>query len=64
MLWTVVLGEHAPDHIFIYVESERFGDLLGDFWATKSGITSFQFNNDTNQSIRGAFRTRLSIFLR
>ena len=63
MLWTVVLGEYASDHIFIDVESECFVDLLRDSWATKSGITSFKFNNDPNKIIRGIFRTRLSVFL-
>ena len=62
MLWAVVLGEHASDHVFIDVETERFVDLLRDSWGTKSGITSFQFNNDPNKIIRGTFRTRLSVF--
>ena len=44
MLWAVVLGEYASDNVFIDVESKRFVDLLRDSWATKSGITSFQFN--------------------
>ena len=35
------LGEHASDHVFIDVDSERFVGLLRDSWATKSGITSF-----------------------
>jgi hypothetical protein len=59
-----VLGEHASDHIFIDVDSECFVDLLRDSWATKSGITLFKFNNGPNEIIRGAFRTRLSIFPR
>ena len=59
-----MLGEHASDHVFIDVDSERFLDLLRDPGAAKQGITLFQFNNDTNQIIRGAFRTGLSIFLR
>ena len=62
MLWTVVLGEHASDHIFIDVESERFVDLLSGSWATKSGTTSFQFNNDPNKIIRGAFQVRFCVF--
>ncbi len=63
MLWVVVLGEHASDHVFIDVESESFVDLLRDSWATKSGITSSKFNNDPNKIIRGTLRTRLSVFL-
>ena len=59
-----MLGEHASDHVFIDVDSEHFVDLLRDPGAAKPGITLFQFNNDTNQIIRGAFRTRLTIFLR
>jgi len=57
-----VLGEYTSDHVFINVDSECFVDLLRDRGAAKLGITLFQFNNDTNQIIRGAFRTRLSIF--
>jgi hypothetical protein len=45
-----------------HVDSERFVDLLRDSWVSEAGITSFQFNNDPNQSIRGAFRTRLCVF--
>ena len=56
-----MLGEHASDHVFIDVESERFVDLLRDSWATKSGIASFQFNNDPNKIIRGALRTGLCV---
>jgi hypothetical protein len=59
-----VLGEHASDYVFVDVDSERFVDLLCNPGAAKLGITLFQFNNDPNQIIRGAFRTRLSIFAR
>jgi hypothetical protein len=59
-----VFGEHASDHVFIDADSERFVDLLRDPGAAKLGVTLFQFNNDTNQIIRGAFRPRLSIFAR
>ncbi len=62
MLWTVVLGEYASDHIFIDVESECIVDLLRDLEATGSGITSFQFNNDPNKIVRGAFRARFCVF--
>ena len=62
--WSIVLGKHASNHILIDVDAERFVDLLRDPGAAKPGITLFQFNNDTNQIIREAFRTRLSIFLR
>ena len=62
MLWTVVLGEYASDHIFIDVESKRFVDLLRDSWATKSGIALFQFNNNQNKIIRWAFRARFCVF--
>ena len=57
-----MLGEHTSDHVFIDVESERFVDLLRDPGAAKMGIALFQFNNDPNEIIRGAFRTRLSVF--
>jgi len=57
-----VFGEHASDHIFIDVDSERFVDLLRDPGAAKPGITLFHFNKDTNEIIRGAFRTRLGGF--
>ena len=55
-------GEHASDHVFIDVDSERFVDLLRDPGAAKMGVALFQFNNDTNEIIRGAFWTRLSVF--
>ena len=61
-LWAVVLGEHASNHVFIDVDSKRFVDLLRDPGAAKLDITLFQFNNDPNQIIRGAFRTRLCVF--
>ena len=61
MPWAVVLGEHTSDYVFINVESERFVDLLRDSWATKSGITSFEFNNDPNKIIRRAFRAGLCV---
>jgi hypothetical protein len=56
-----VLGEHASDHVFIDVGAERFVDLLRNSWAPEAGITSFQFNNDQNQIIRRAFRTRFCV---
>ena len=43
-----MLVEHASDHVFIDVDSERFIDLLRDPGAAKLGIMLFQFNNDTN----------------
>ena len=60
--WAVVFGQHASDHVFIDVDAERFVDLLCDSWASEAGITLFQFNNNTNEIIRGAFRTRLCVF--
>jgi hypothetical protein len=57
-----VFGEHASDHVFIDVDSERFVELRRDPGAAKPGITLFHFNNDTNEIIRGAFRTRLGGF--
>jgi hypothetical protein len=45
-LWAVVLGEHAPNHVFFDVDSERFVNLLRDPGAAKPGITLFHFNND------------------
>ena len=59
--WAVVFGKYASDHVFIDVDAERFVDLLRDPGAAKLGITLFQFNNDTNEIIRGAFWTRLSV---
>ena len=59
--WAVVFGEYAPDDVFIDIHSERLVDLLGESGAAETGITLFQCNNDTNQIIRGAFRTRLSV---
>ena len=35
-----MLGEHASNHVFIDVDSERFVDLLRDPGAAKLGITS------------------------
>ena len=55
-------GRLMGDHVFIDVDSERFVDLLRDPGAAKPGITLFHFNNDTNEIIRGAFRTRLGGF--
>ena len=60
--WAVVLSEHASDNVFIDVDAERFVDLLRDPGAAKLSITLLQFNNDTNQIVRGAFWTRLFIF--
>ena len=60
--WAVVFGKHASDHVVIDIDSERFFDLLGDSGAAEAGITLFQFNNNTNEIIRGAFRTRLCVF--
>jgi hypothetical protein len=57
-----VFGEHAPDHVFINVDSECFVDLLRDPGAAKMGITLFQFNNDPKEIIPWAFRTRLCVF--
>ena len=54
-LWAVVRGEHASNHVFIDVDSKRFVDLLRDPGAAKLGITSFQFNNDYNQSVVSKF---------
>ena len=59
----VVLGQRASDHVFIDIYAERFVDLLCDPGEAKLGITLFQFNNDTNEIIRGAFWTQLSVFL-
>ena len=60
--WAVVFGKHASDHVFIDIDSERLVDLLGDSGAAEAGITLFQFNNNTNEIIRGAFRSRLCVF--
>jgi len=60
--WAVVFGKHASDHVFIDIHSKRLVDLLGDSGAAEAGITLFQFNNNTNEIIRGAFRSRLCAF--
>jgi hypothetical protein len=57
-----VFGEHASDHVFIDVNSERFVDLLRDPGAANPGITLFHFNNETNENIRGTFGPGLVVF--
>jgi len=57
-----VLGEYTSDHVFINVDSECFVDLLRYPGTAKMGIPLFQFNNDPNEIIRGAFRTRFCVF--
>ena len=54
MLWTVVLGEHTSDNVFIDVESERFVDLLCDSRASESWIALLQFDDSLDELLRWA----------
>jgi len=47
--WSIVLGKHASDYIFIDAYSERFVNLLSDPRATKPRVTPFQFDDGIYQ---------------
>ena len=54
VVWPVVLGEHSAHDIFANVEAKGVGNLLGDLYTAKLGITPFQIDNCRNEFGGGA----------
>ncbi len=52
-------GEDPSDDIFIEREGKGLGNLLGNLWATKVGITPFHLQHQLNEFGGRAFRARL-----
>jgi hypothetical protein len=44
----VVCGQHSADHIFVEVEAEGLGQVLGDLGAAKSGIAPLEFTDGSD----------------
>ena len=55
VVWPIVLGEHAAHDILVYVEAKGMGNLLGELYTAKLGITPFQIDNCRNEFGGGAF---------
>jgi len=52
---SVVLCEHATHDIFIDVDAEGMGDLLGDAYTAEPGVSALQLNNRRDEFCRGTF---------
>lgn len=51
-----MLCEHATHDIFIDVDAEGVGELLGDAYTAEPGVAALQLNNRRDEFCRGAFR--------
>ena len=56
---TIAGGEDPSDDIFIEREGKGLGNLLGNLWATKVGITPFHLQHQLNEFAGRAFRAGL-----
>jgi hypothetical protein len=52
-----VCGENPADHVFVDVDAECQGDLLGNPLAAPSAIAPFHFKDRVDQFFRRAFGT-------
>jgi hypothetical protein len=60
----VVTGENPANHVFIDLDVERQGDLLGDSWAAPARITLLHFDYRTNEFCAWSFRAGLPTGIR
>ena len=44
-LWPVVLGQHAPHHILIYLDIEDYGNLIGNALLTEARVSAFHLDD-------------------
>jgi len=41
----VVLGQHAPHHILIYLDIEDYGNLIGNALLTEARVSAFHLDD-------------------
>ena len=60
----VVIGENPANHLFVDLDVERQGDLLGDSRTAPVGITLLHFDDYTDEFCARSFRAGLSSAIR
>jgi hypothetical protein len=55
-LGPIVCRQNPPDHIFVDLQPEGFGQVLRDPGTTKAGITLFEFTDELDQLRIRSFR--------
>ena len=60
----VVMGENPANHVFVDLDVERQGDLLGDSRTAPVGITLLHFDDCMNEMYARPFRTGLPTAIR
>src|SRR5262249_11998004 len=59
--WSIVPGQHAPDHILVQLDCEALGQLLGDLGTTQMRVAPFELNEGLDQLSCGSFGTRFTL---
>ena len=60
----VVMGENPANHVFVDLDVERQGDLLGDSRTAPIGIELLHFDDRMNEIYARSFRTGLPTAIR
>jgi hypothetical protein len=55
----VVMGENPSNNVFVNMDVERQGDVLGDSGTTPAGITLLHFDDRVNEFCARSFRAGL-----